>query len=273
MHDLNERDIKSLLLACKYKKYNIDDEISFGNGAILIEGKVRKLVINDNSSIAYSDSDDAELLGYEKGVKVSYALIYPTDAKYTAIEECRIFHMPSILKDGLLSPSIDDFNKAFHKLSNVTNSQKREMLEDHTKQLKKRNTVLLGIPKQFTNEHPVEMLMNKRMSVVQKYGRGNDKSVPLNLVNHMQRSREDSIVPRGVESDNESNTARGKSNKVRPTNNMDTNVPGSSTENGNYRNSERHGILPPINQSKKNKSSEANSNIDESSEEGSEEDD
>lgn len=197
--DLNEREIKALIQSCDYKAYVEEEEISLETGGILIEGVIEKVLQNneDDSSVESSYSGEGkEHVHDKKGIKKSFCFIYPSDKKYIARSECRIFHMPPSLKEGLLSLNLQIFHDAFHKLDKVEYLDKHHKVKEHHKNLKKEKTTLIGIPSQLAHDDPFNMFRDKRLAAVHKYGRGGDKSLPRGS-SRDSMSRRNSIVPRG----------------------------------------------------------------------------
>lgn len=216
-HDLTEREISALLLSSSYKSYEPNAEVKFATGGILIEGIVQKQLKDDeedssvHSSVYGSDDEDAE----ERGLKFSSCFIYPSDKNYIAKEECKVFHMPQSLKEGLLSLDPHVFSHAFHELPRVQYLDKHHKVQNHYQNLKKEKTTLLGIPKQMAYDDPVEVFRDKRKAIQIKYGRGGDKSMARG--SSRKSSRRNSIVPRGLVDSNKHipfhNDNKGKSNK------------------------------------------------------------
>ena len=201
-----------------------------------------------NESIDDTDSsdDDRELFGLEKGEKRSFALIYPDTAKYVAKDESRIFHMPPSLREGLLAGNDEVFNHAFHDLDKVTHLHRHQKVHDHHKQLKKQKTTLIGLPKQMAHEDPVQMFRNKRLNLVQKYGRGDDKSIPKQS-SVGSRSRRDSIQPRELPGSSQNiRFLPGKTNQVHPFDEQLRDRTKSIDNDSATVTPNEHGFLPPI---------------------------
>lgn len=199
LHDLTEREVKVLLQSCDYQIHKINEEITMANGGILIEGDLQKVLQMDEEdssehSSYYEDDEGAET---KRGMKYSYCFIYPTERKYIARTECRIFHMPESLRAGLLSLDSGVFHNAFHELPKVQYLDKHHKMKVQHTQLKKVKTTLIGIPTQLAHEDPINMFKDKRMALVHKFGRGGDKSIAKSSSNK-SRSRRNSIIPRGA---------------------------------------------------------------------------
>jgi len=143
-----------------------------------MEGVIQKVLENDeeDSSIQFSDSEpEGEFGEEEKGLKYSYSLINPSNKKFIAKEETRIFHLPESLRDGLLALDEHVFLHAFHDLPKVAFLSKHHKVKKHYKKLKREKTTLIGIPKQLAHQDPVQMFRDKRQSLAFKFKRSNSR--------------------------------------------------------------------------------------------------
>lgn len=220
-HDLSEIEVKALLESCEYKRYRREQEIDMSNGGILMEGKIKKLLKDDEADSSASDSESEYGEGVEKGLREGPAFIYPTNKKYISKDNCRVFLLPPSLKEGLLSTNPEIFNHAFHDLEKVTHLHRHHKLHDQHKILKKQKTTLLGIPSQMAHDNPLEAFKNKGAAIANKYGKGTKGSKG-------SRSRRGSIRPRGMSVDSVG-LPDIKPNKVAPLNVGHSDFGGSNT--------------------------------------------
>lgn len=178
-HELNEKEVKALFQSCDYKIHKIDEEVRLENGGILIEGEIQKILKRDDDDSSNNSTyfDGRKHDERPKGMKYSYSMIFPTDRRYIARSECRIFHLPESLRDGLLSPDSAVFREAFQELPKVKFLNRHNLPATPNQHYTQMKTELIGIPPQLAHEDPISAIGDTRMALVNKFGRGGDKSI------------------------------------------------------------------------------------------------
>lgn len=127
----------------------------------------------------------------------SYRFIYPTLAKYRALNEVRLYALPAALKDSWLS-----FNPAvlaeIFSIFPGANTSRSILQGEHSK--KKTKTILLGIPKQLAHKDPVGTFRNRSLNrgfSISKFGNiQNNQGKVLQEMDKFQINN--TIIPKGT---------------------------------------------------------------------------